>query len=174
MFIKTPEELIERLNIITDPLEYFEALQSKDISFESIEKYLVWSDDHPTKNCIALNDNFALVLMCLEKDQATNIEDFDDSQAWIHPILGTIKEDRYLISKRGNGLLKISSVTLNQDDFSYTKHTGIHQYTNIHGARSVVLILYNKPILEKTIYTCNDTVCSTSKTKQTYDNICLI
>ena len=172
--ITTLEQLVSKLDNVTDPLDYFNVLNSMNIPFEEFERYFTWDDENPTRNCIASTREYELLLGCWELGQKSKIQDFNKAQAWTHIIQGTLKEERYLLSKNGNGLIKISSVDLKPGDFSYALNTGIHQFTNSYEARTVSLILYNKPIQERKIYECTDGICSTWVEEMKYDNVCVI
>lgn len=172
--IHTPEELIARLNEVKSELDYFEVLHSMDIDIREWDNYLTWNDDHYTRNCVARTDDYELIILCWEKGQSTPIQDYNEARTWVHPISGAIREERYMLSKNGTGLLKISSVNLDCESFSYMKHTGIHKIVNCYEARSISLVLYTKPIQERKIYECTDGLCKTWTEKLEYDNVCMI
>ena len=113
-------------------------------------------------------DDFELLLICYEKDQETPIHDFDSKQAWIHTIQGKLNEERFRVSEDGNGLEKLSSVTLDTNDYSFMSKVGIHRYKNVYEARTVTLNLYCEPIESWTQYDENG---NTSNLEVGYDSV---
>jgi len=172
--IHTPLELIKALKAVNSEFGYFEVLQRMDISDEEFEKYYTWSDKKYTRNCLARTDDFELMLICWEQDQASRIHDYGDAMAWVHPISGCLKEERYLLSNNGNGLIKISSLTLEDGEFSFVNKTGIHQYQNNYESRAVSLHLYVKPLRERKIYDCSEGMCKTWSAEIVDDSVCVV
>jgi cysteine dioxygenase len=171
--IHTPEELIAKLNEVQEESGYFEVLHSMDINIREWDNYITWSEEKYARNCIAKTEDYELLILCWEKKQSTPIQDYNHASTWVHPISGCIREERYMLSNK-SGLLKISSVSLDPDSFSFMKHTGIHKFTNTHESRSMALVLYTKPITERKIYECTDGMCKTWTEKLEYDNVCII
>ena len=159
--INTPKELVEELKQVNSEYGYFEVLQRMDITREAFENYFTWNDNKYTRNCLARTDKFELMLMCWEEGQETRIHDYGDAMAWVNPICGSLREERYLLSDNGTGLVKVSSLGVEAEEFSFLHKTGIHKYINDYEARTVSLHLYVKPVPQRKIYECTDGVCST-------------
>lgn len=172
--IKTPLELINELKAVNTDLGYFEVLQRVDIPIEEFEKYYTWSDEHYTRNCLARNSSFELMLVCWEEGQESVIHDYGEAMAWVHPLCGSLKEERYLLSTNGTGLIKISSLSIKEGEFSFVHKTGIHQYNNNYESRSVSLHLYVKPIEIRKIYDCSEGFCKTWSEKIEDDSVCVV
>lgn len=172
--INTPIELVNELKAVNTEFGYFEVLQRMDIPTSEFEKYYTWKDSGYSRNCLARNESFELMLVCWEEEQESVIHDYGDAMAWVHPICGCLKEERYLLSDNGTGLIKISSLTISNGEFSFVHKTGIHQYKNSYESRAVSLHLYVKPITSRKIYDCSDGVCKTWTEEITDDSVCVV
>jgi len=145
--ITTVPELVEALYSNKSSFCFLDIMKRVDISKPAYERYYTWSDDHYTRNCIAKSKEFELLLVCWEKGQFSPIHDFDSHAAWIHTIHGKLREERYRIRPDRKGVEKMSSVSLDELDFSYIGgKVGIHSYKNIYESRSISLILYVGPL----------------------------
>lgn len=172
--INTPKALVDALKSVTSPYGYFEVLQRMDISMEEFESYFTWSEERYTRSCLARTDDFELMLICWEEGQQTQIQDFGDAMAWIHPVCGSLKEERYLLSDNGTGLIKVSSLGIDTGEFSFVHKTGIHHYRNNYESRTVSLHLYVKPVTSRKIYDCSEGFCKTWGEDVQDDNVCVI
>ena len=151
--ITSIEQLVDALDSSSREKGYLKIMRSIAIPANEFEKYYTWSDEHYTRNCLSRTDDYELLLICLEKGQRSPIHNFDSQDAWIHPISGKLKEERYLPSQFGPGLEKVSSVLLGENEFSYMSGAvGIHRYSNAYDARSVSLNLYSKPVDKWQVY----------------------
>jgi cysteine dioxygenase len=103
-----------------------EILDRIAIPVEDFEPYSRWNDKHYTRNCIARTDEFELLVICYEPGQSTSIHDYNTQEAWVHPIMGSVVEERFEPPTEG-GLRKISSAKLVTDSFSY-----LHNGRSIH------------------------------------------
>lgn len=154
--IKNIEGLIKRLNMCSGAEGYLEAMRQIDIPEQEFERYYSWDDTHYTRNQIARTENYELLVMCWEKGQQGFIHDYDAAQAWIHPLRGKLREDRYVMSEAGK-LNQVSSVILGPEEFSYMgRGIDIHKYSNAYDGRSVSVHLYAPAVEEWTIYTSRD------------------
>ncbi len=172
--INTPEELVKELKSVTSKFGYFEVLQRMNITREAFEKYFFWNDEKYTRNCLARTEDFELMLMCWEEGQETRIHDYGDAMAWVHPVCGSLKEERYLLSDNGTGLVKVSSLGVEGGEFSFLHKTGIHKYINDYEARTVSLHLYVNPVKTRKIYDCSDGVCQTWAEDCGDDSVCVV
>jgi len=50
---------------------------------------------------LARTENFEVLLICWEKGQSSPIHDFNSQEAWIHPIVGKLREERFKINVDG-------------------------------------------------------------------------
>lgn len=151
--ITTLPELVTALENHVEDRRYFEVMQSAAIPMENIERYLHWNQDHHTRVCIASNEHFELLLICWEKGQSGFIHDFASQEAWVHPISGRIREERFMPVPGEKGLECMSRVELGTREFAYMDgHVDIHRYSNINPARSVSMHLYAKPVKVWNVY----------------------
>lgn len=148
------EGLVKALSLCKDKRGYFEVLRDMQISESELENFYAWNTEHYTRNCLVRTEDFEVVLICWEKGQQSYIHDYAANEAWIHPISGSLKEERFLWSEAEDTLHKVSSVTLNKGDYNYmSDKINIHRYTNVGENRTVSLHLYAKPVTEWNIYT---------------------
>ncbi|MBD3638188.1 MAG: cysteine dioxygenase family protein [Crocinitomicaceae bacterium] len=150
--IKTVEQLIRALEMCSGDFCVIEIMKHTDIPAEEFENYYSWNDNQYTRNRIAKTDKYEVLLVCWERGQASEIHDFDAEEAWIHPISGQLKEERYIRSKDGRELIKVSSLSLGKNDFSYMRDVNIHRYTNTYGARTVSLVIFSPEVKQLNVY----------------------
>ena len=166
--IRTIEALITELNDKkSNPVKVLDIMRRVDIPREEFERYYSWDDDRYTRNVLARNEEFEVLLICWEKGQSSPIHDFNSQEAWIHPIQGWIKEERYKINTDDVRLEKVSSVLLGTDEYSYMNQVNIHRYSNANDGRSVSLNVYSKPVTEWKVY---DVETSNSVVQKTWEN----
>ncbi|MBD3637527.1 MAG: cysteine dioxygenase family protein [Crocinitomicaceae bacterium] len=150
--IKTVEHLIRALDMCSGDYCVIDIMNQADIPASEFENYYTWNDNHYTRNRIAKTDKYEVLLVCWEAGQESAIHDFDSHEAWIHPICGQLREERYIQAKNSNELIKVSSVVLKKNDFSYMRDVGIHRYSNIYGARTVSLVIFSPPLKKIRVY----------------------
>lgn len=166
--ITTIKALIKTLNEVSSGSSYLNVMRAININIRNFEEFLSWNDQHYTRNCLAQTEAYELLLICWEKGQKSAIHDYDAKEAWIHPVLGRIKEERFRINSENNKLEKVSSVILGTNEFSFIDcNSGIHRYSNDYEARSISLHLYCAPVKEWNIY--DETTGNTSKLPLKYD-----
>ena len=139
-----------------------------DIPLAEFEKYYSWDDNRYARNVLARTNDFEVLLICWEKGQSSPIHDFNSQEAWIHPVQGWIKEERFKTNEgEGVKLEKLSSVLLGTSEYSYMNHIDIHRYSNAYEGRSVSLNVYSKPVSEWKVY---DEMTSSFEVKKTWKN----
>ncbi|MEX1132569.1 MAG: cysteine dioxygenase family protein [Flavobacteriales bacterium] len=150
--IRTVEELIKALEKEPGTGGYLSILERADIPSELFGEYCTWHDKHYTRNCIARTNEFELLVICYEPGQSTSIHDYNTQEAWVHPIMGSVVEERFEPPTDG-GLRKVSSAKLVTDSFSYL-HNGrsIHRYINNTEERAATLNLYARPLIKWKVY----------------------
>ena len=85
-----------------------------------------------------------------------------------------VREERFLLSDNGTGLVKVSSLGVGTSEFSFLHTTGIHKYSNDYESRTVSLHLYVKPVKSRKIYDCSDGFCKTWSEECEDDSVCVI
>lgn len=151
--IRSVEELVEALLAGPRGNEgYLSILERIEIPAELFLPHCTWNEKHYTRNCLVRNSDFELLLICYGPGQRTSIHDYDTQEAWVHPVIGSVIEERYHFTP-GTGLRKVSSSKLDAGSFSYM-HNGrsIHRYSNTTDERSVTLNLYAKPLSKWKVY----------------------
>ena len=150
--IRTVEELVSALRAGPGIKGYLDIMDRVAIPTSEFDPYSRWNQKHYTRNCIARTDDFELLLICYEPGQRTSIHDYATQEAWIHPVVGTVIEERFELGP-GGPLRKVSSAKLDTSSFSYL-HNGrsIHRYLNTNKQRSITLNLYAKPLNKWKVY----------------------
>ncbi|MEM6830275.1 MAG: cysteine dioxygenase family protein [Bacteroidota bacterium] len=166
MEITTIPQLITFLSEKGDhDMKVLEIMKSVTIPQEEFEKYYSWNQKRYTRNVLFRDDKLELILVCMEKGQASPIHDFNSQEAWIHPVVGRLREERYKINPGDDiKLEQISSVLLGPDEYSYMNQVGIHRFTNDYESRSVSLNVYAKPVREWRVYEENTSNAVVQKT----------
>jgi cysteine dioxygenase len=150
--IRTVNELVEALRAGPGAEGYLGILRRVDIPCEEFATLCRWNEKRYTRTCIARTDDFELLLICYEPGQRTSIHDYDTEEAWVHPVEGSIKEERFQLDDNGDLVLMRSSV-LHKGEFSHLAHGhSIHRYTNASAQRACTLNLYAKPLLKWKVY----------------------
>lgn len=150
--IRTVDQLVAALHAGPGESGYLSVLDRISIPADSFDAFCTWNSKRYTRNCIARSENFELLLICYEPGQSTSIHDYDTEEAWVHPIKGSIIEERF--QEAGpKGLRKISSSKLDTGSFSYLHNgRGIHRYINHTDDRAITLNLYAKPLSKWKVY----------------------
>ena len=171
MKIKNLDELILVLNnceINKSENCYLYAMKRMNISLHEWEKYFTFRKERPARVCLSTTEDYQLFLSCWEKGQEGSIHDIDSEEAWIHPICGKLKEERYKLSN--NKLEQVSSVLLTPQSYSYMqKSKTIYKYINAYENRSVSLHLYSRPVKRWREYDKNTGISSMVENK--YDAV---
>lgn len=126
---------------------YLDAMRRIDISIDEWEDHFLFKESGPGRVCLSKTNEYDLLLSCWEKGQEGPIHDINSEEAWIHPICGEFREERYKLSE--NKLEQVSSVLLNDQSYSYMqKSETIYKYINTYETRSVCLHLYSRQLEE--------------------------
>ncbi len=148
----TLDQLIEALDKGPGPEGYLHVLRSARIPLAELERHCSWHAKHYTRNCIAQRDAYELLLVCYEPGQRTSIHDYDSEEAYIHPVSGSIVEERFELVGNG-GLRQVSSVLLGTDSYSFLNNGhSIHRYANPGTGRAITLNLYARPLRKWKVY----------------------
>ncbi len=168
--ITTIQRLLEELaHRKKSPMKVLDIMKATKIPTAEFEKYYSWDDANYTRNVLMRNEDIEVLLICWEKGQSSPIHDFNSQEAWIHPIVGELREERFKINPGDDiRLERVSSVLLGPDEYTYMNQVGIHRYSNAYEARSVSLNIYSKPVTSWRVYeeeTSNSTVKKPWETK---------
>ncbi|MDG2455444.1 MAG: cysteine dioxygenase family protein [Bacteroidia bacterium] len=114
---------------------------------EAFEKYAFWNEDHYTRNCIAHNESFELILLCWEAGQKTANHCHNGQECWVKVISGEFEEDMYVLNENTNKLTYTETKHVSQHEVtSVDDRTVFHTLQNISKNRAMSLHLYMKPI----------------------------
>jgi len=152
--IQTINELITTLSE-EERTTYGSILRDLSIPLSTFHNFCSWSEESYTRNCIAENDDFELILLCWNKGQKTPIHDHGGEECWVKLLDGAFKETIFQKNESGE-LTESSSFISKAGDISYMKDfMGFHSLENIADRKSMSLHLYAKPIRNCNVY-CED------------------
>jgi cysteine dioxygenase len=138
-------ELISSLSE-EDSSKYTDIIRTMEIPTSAFKDCCSWSDDCYTRNCLAQNDKYELILLCWEKGQVTPIHDHGGEECWVRIIEGEFKEKIYKVDETGS-LKAVKSAISKTGDITYmVDFMGCHSLENLSDTRSMSLHLYAKPI----------------------------
>lgn len=150
---------------------YNHIIHSTKFQKNTFEKYVSWSDECYTRNCIVDNEKFELILICWCEGHGTPIHDHDGEECWVKVIEGEFKETIYKQNEAGE--LNVVKTSISKpNEVTYMKDfMGVHTLENMSDQKSMSLHLYAKPIRKCRIFDeksktfvekkmCYDTVAS--------------
>ena len=122
------------------------------VPIAEFKKYATWSKDCYTRNCIAENDAFELILICWDKKQSTEIHDHGGEECWVCILEGEFKENIYKEDEKGE-LKVVERKEMKPGDITYMiDFMGYHNLENTSDKKSMSLHLYAKPIKKCNVY----------------------
>ncbi len=135
---------------------YHEVLTQSDdlvLSVEELQPYISWNDKRYTRNCIARDDYFELILLCWEKGQRTPIHNHDEQECWVKVIQGDFAESFYAYEPLTDSMKYVGTDIVAQHEVTSIEDQALyHSLENINRGRSMSLHLYMKPIAECLVY----------------------
>ncbi len=142
---QTLDELVTALSE-EERTTYSNIFHSIKIPNSTFEPCSSWSNSRYTRNCLAENEKFELILLCWEEGQKTPIHDHGGEECWVKVIEGELRETHYKYNEDGE--LKTGKTAVSKtDDISYMiDFMGFHSLENISDGRAMSLHLYAKPI----------------------------
>ena len=153
LFDKTEKIKITTLDLLIEALfdgEFDEVIdQSKDFKFSQtdLEKFAHWNKNHYTRNCIARNDSFELILLCWEPGHKTAIHCHNEQECFVNVVMGGFKEVIYSFDKESEKFIAVETKALTKHEItSVDDQTLFHRLENTYKGRSMSLHLYMKPI----------------------------
>ena len=123
--------------------------QSPEFKFNEseFEKFAHWNEDHYTRNCIAFNESFELILLCWEEGQKTAVHCHNEQECFVKVVSGEFNEAMYTLDPATGEMLSAGSHSLaTQEVTSIENHELFHSLKNTHSGRAMSLHLYMKPI----------------------------
>ncbi len=150
-----PLEAMSELIQVLDEEErtkYTTILKKMKLPIAEFEKHATWSNTCYTRNCVAENEDFELILICWEKGQSTAIHDHGGEECWVYFVEGEFREHVYIENESGKlDIVKTSDAK--PGDVAYmVDFMGYHNLENKSNKRSMSLHLYAKPIKNCNVY----------------------
>ncbi len=145
-------ELVHVLEHESKPSGFSDAMLRFRPSLDEMLAFAMWDHRHYTRQCIHGSPAYELLLICYEAGQRTSIHDYDSQMAWIKPVLGNMREERFRTAK-GHDLVLKGVKFLSPGSISYMG-TGnpIHRHSNPGPGRAMTINLYSKPIRRWRVY----------------------
>ncbi|MCB0395776.1 MAG: cysteine dioxygenase family protein [Flavobacteriales bacterium] len=150
--IKTLKSLVRALSMCKGDMCVVDIMQQSEIPVSEVEAYCSWNSERYTRNLIAKTEDVEVLLICWEAGQSSPIHDFDSHEAWVHPISGRLREEKFIPGIEGEGLVKAGSMSVWENDFSYMRNVSAHRFTNIFGARTISIAVFAPPITHIRVY----------------------
>ena len=126
-------------------------------SEDEFDQYAFWNEKHYTRNCIAHNEHFELVLLCWEAGQKTANHCHNGQECWVKVISGAFEEEMYVLNEESGSLEYTETKHLARHEVtSVDDHTIFHTLKNTNEGRAMSLHLYMKPIKECRYYNTKD------------------
>lgn len=114
---------------------------------QEFDNYAFWNESHYTRNCIARNAEYELVLLCWEPGQKTPNHCHNGQECWVKVITGDFEEEMYSLNEATGRVSYTETKTLSQHEVtSVDDHTVFHTLQNTSRFRAMTLHLYMKPI----------------------------
>jgi len=83
--ITTVKALVKELShCLNNEKHVLDVMDHVKIPREEFERYYSWSDEEYTRNVLARNEDFEVLLICWEKGQSSPIHDFNPNYALEH------------------------------------------------------------------------------------------
>ena len=143
--IRTLDALITALNT-EEQSKYNQLIRSVKFPINYFDKQSSWCAKYYTRNCLAENDKFELILLCWNAKQITPIHDHGGEECWVVVIDGKFRETLYAEDPSGK-LTAIKTIISKCNDITYMiDFMGFHRLENLSNKRSLTLHLYAKPI----------------------------
>jgi cysteine dioxygenase len=136
--------------------DYYSVLEQADelsVTLEEVEPYLFWDAAKYTRNCIAKDPYFELILLCWEPGQKTEIHCHNNQECWVKVIKGCFAESLYSFNEDTGEMNFINTDTFSAQEVTAMEDLSLyHSLANISTGQSVSLHLYMKPIAVCDIY----------------------
>lgn len=150
--IASLEELVRVLDHESRPSGYTDAMLRFAPSAEEMATFATWDHRHYTRQCIHSSHDHELLLICYEPGQRTSIHDYDSQMAWIKPLMGQVREERFRPGI-GGVLTQQSVKLLGPGTLSYMgAGNPVHRHSNATHGRAMTINLYSRPIRRWHVY----------------------
>jgi cysteine dioxygenase len=128
-------------------------LKSTSFNPDEFLEFATWAPDKYTRNCIASNDHFELILLCWPPGQGTQIHNHDNKNCLVKVISGNLLEKTYQLQEEsfiptGSSILlsgEVTQATAEAENF-------LHSLKNYTPQRAMSLHLYMEPIKQCLVF----------------------
>lgn len=150
--ISSLQELLEVLPQCSGK-DYVDIVKGMTLKPSEFADYIFWNKNFYTRNCIARNNDYELLLLCWEQGQITPIHCHGGQECWVYMLQGSIEEKRYEEKQGSTELEVVQTTQMSEGKFSYMNDDmGLHSLRNTHPGQAMSLHLYMNPIDECSIY----------------------
>lgn len=145
--ISTIEQLKKNLHMGPGYGGYIEILNAIKLPNKEWESYCTWKDNRYTRNCISSCDDYELLLLCWQKEQASPIHSFDFQEGWIKVLQGELKIESYNVDREEKCATKKDTLILQEGESTYLNDSmGFHKVINGAENNTVSLHLNIGPV----------------------------
>jgi len=127
-------------------------LENLAIPLEAFDEFQKWKTEGYSRNYIYKSEEFELLLVCWNKNNASVIHDHGGQKCWVYQLDGEIMENRYDLDDNLN-LKRTMTHVYKKGDYSFMDESmGFHNLANTSTDRAVTLHVYMSPILSCNVY----------------------
>ena len=100
-----------------------------------------------TRNLVARNEHFEMLVLCWSAGQQSPIHDHSGQHCWMAILDGLVEETQYRLPTQPGALIEGASKTFERGQVAYIHDDiGLHRVRPAGGANAVSLHLYSRPI----------------------------
>ena len=145
--INTMEHLKKNLHMGPGYGGYVELLNALALPKSEWEEFCSWEKGNYTRNCISSCEDYELLLLCWQEEQASPIHNFDFQEGWIKVLQGELTIDTYEVDRDEKTATKKGSLVLKSGESTYLNDSmGFHKVANPLGQKTVSLHLNIGPV----------------------------
>lgn len=158
--INSVKELTETL-LNAEIYDFPKVIRKSQLSLKELKRYASWKPNDYTRNCLARNEKFEIILLCWEPGVLTPIHDHGGKDCWVYQVHGSIDEVRYV--KTGDLLTESNRITINPGGLTFMNdEMGFHAIENNTDQPAMSLHIYASPINSCMVFN-NDKACFEEK-----------
>lgn len=145
--IDSVEELVTILSQ-SQASDFVKISEKLNLNASDFEDFASWKKEGYTRNCIAKEDHYELLLLCWGPRQKTPIHCHNGEECWVLNLKGDIEEIRYDEKTPDSGeLVEVSKERFSEGGLSYMNDDmGFHALENLNDSQAMTLHLYMDPI----------------------------
>lgn len=168
--IKTLQELKRNLNLGPGYGGYIDLLKALKLEEKEWKPICNYSDKNYTRNCISSCEDYELILMCWNKDQASPIHSYDFQEGWIKVLKGELTIETYQIDKASKQVEIKEKIVIVEGEYTYLNdNMGFHKVINTSKGETASLHLHIDRIDQWEVFDIENKSFITSSPK--YDTV---